>query len=973
MRKLRDLITVSGLLLFSCLSTAQNIADVNLLSSVEQEATQRQLSTKRFQETFTNSEDVFLIAQFESISQRNSRIFALEQVTPRSHRYRPTSAVELLVNSRTDTVSLKYANNHRGHTLLKFEGAGISARGRHVLILHFKSTASALRTSRNIKLFVDCSFIREFPRVSGLDEAISSTGPRSQIVIGGQHSSDTRTHVIGLRAKFGGTLSDIPETNECRLQTDQFNEFATTIGADNDVATVLAAQLLQFTRMMTSLKTDMRHMAHETALLRQTIIRCHACGGVDAATDGGSQSIRIPTTPPTDCDANNPCYQGVQCTQSNSGEVTCGSCPMGMIGDGRDCQDIDECTRANPCSPLTSCVNTEPGYQCTPCPLGYTGGGAEGVGIDYARSHRQVCTDIDECEIHNGGCGNHSQCVNTAGSFRCGQCLPGYIGHPSIGCEPMERCGDPARGQIDSCHPYAECLVRRRNPICQCTVGWAGNGFICGIDSDLDGYPDAALPCTEQTCRKDNCRLTPNSGQEDEDSDRIGNACDDDSDNDGINDIHDNCPNVPNLDQLNSDSDTMGDACDNCDAVPNFDQSNIDNDQYGDACDVDKDGDGIENRNDNCPSVPNPNQNDLDNDGLGDICDNCPVHPNPHQTDTDNDRVGEQCDNNLDKDGDGVQDNRDNCPNVINSSQLDTDNDGIGDDCDDDDDNDGIPDVTPPGPDNCRLVSNFDQRDLNGDGVGDVCEFDFDADQIEDRFDVCPENAEVHQTDFRMYQTVTLDPLGDAQIDPLWVVQNQGREIIQIMNSDPGLAIGHTAFKGVDFTGTFYVNTVTDDDYAGFIFAYQDSSSFYTVMWKQSKQTYWQSTPFRAVAQPGIQLKVVKSETGPGETLRNSLWETGDTPNQVRLLWKDPLDAGWKDRTSYRWQLIHRPSVGYIRLKMFEGAKLAADSGMILDSTMKGGRLGVFCFSQENVIWSNLQYRCNDTIPNDFFPTGERP
>lgn len=59
------------------------------------------------------------------------------------------------------------------------------------------------------------------------------------------------------------------------------------------------------------------------------------------------------------------------------------------------------------------------------------------------------------------------------------------------------------------------------------------------------------------------------------------------------------------------------------------------------------------------------------------------------------------------------------------------------------------------------------------DGVGDVCESDFDQDKVIDRIDNCPENAEVTLTDFRAYQTVVLDPEGDAQIDPNWVVLNQ--------------------------------------------------------------------------------------------------------------------------------------------------------------------------------------------------------
>lgn len=61
----------------------------------------------------------------------------------------------------------------------------------------------------------------------------------------------------------------------------------------------------------------------------------------------------------------------------------------------------------------------------------------------------------------------------------------------------------------------------------------------------------------------------------------------------------------------------------------------------------------------------------------------------------------------------------------------------------------------------------------SGDGVGDICESDFDQDTVIDQIDVCPENAEITLTDFRAYQTVVLDPEGDAQIDPNWVVLNQ--------------------------------------------------------------------------------------------------------------------------------------------------------------------------------------------------------
>lgn len=46
------------------------------------------------------------------------------------------------------------------------------------------------------------------------------------------------------------------------------------------------------------------------------------------------------------------------------------------------------------------------------------------------------------------------------------------------------------------------------------------------------------------------------------------------------------------------------------------------------------------------------------------------------------------------------------------------------------------------------------------------------------------------------------------------------------------------------------------------------------------------------------------------------------------------------------------------RVTIFEETKMVADSGYIINKDHLGGRLGVFVFSQENVIWSDLVYRC---------------
>merc|ERR1719367_2425831 len=284
-----------------------------------------------------------------------------------------------------------------------------------------------------------------------------------------------------------------------------------------------------------------------------------------------------------------PCFRDVECYNiDNPPYFKCGVCPAGLTGNGTWCNDLDECDLADPCDVAATCYNLIPGFRCGPCPPGFTGStGFTGVGLDFAARQKQVCYDINECEMNNGGCVENSVCVNTDGSFYCGPCISGFVGNQNIGCSNRPGiCPDGTE-----CDENADCVkpIGKSYYVCKCKIGWAGDGKVCGPDRDLDGWPDRDLACQDTKCRMDNCGDTPNSGQEDSDQDGIGDACDNDADNDGIPNTPDNCPLVANPDQMDTDGDGLGDVCDNCPNHSNRDQSDRDEDTFGDVCDTNDD------------------------------------------------------------------------------------------------------------------------------------------------------------------------------------------------------------------------------------------------------------------------------------------------------------------------------------------------------------------------------------------------
>ena len=213
-----------------------------------------------------------------------------------------------------------------------------------------------------------------------------------------------------------------------------------------------------------------------------------------------------------------------------------------------------------------------------------------------------------------------------------------------------------------------------------------------------------------------------------------------------------------NIDISDADDDGIEDIIDNCKNAPNPEQSDFDSDSIGDVCDDDIDGDSITN------SVPY--------DGGGE--DECPFEYASSSQDSDLDG----CIDNLDQDGDGVLDITDNCISVQNPNQGNMDGDTQGDACDGDIDGDGVGNVAPLhfsngiSQDLCPYVD-ASGKDENQDGC---------IDEVE------PVECEVCKEPVKENETYTLLDSGD--MGAIAVVGGSGMIL--------GLALAYAAMKALN-------------------------------------------------------------------------------------------------------------------------------------------------------------------------------
>jgi hypothetical protein len=162
------------------------------------------------------------------------------------------------------------------------------------------------------------------------------------------------------------------------------------------------------------------------------------------------------------------------------------------------------------------------------------------------------------------------------------------------------------------------------------------------VDQDLDGKCDPGFSSPSWCTGTDNCPTTANPTQANvvHPATTPGDACED-PDGDFWADYQDNCPDNYNPFQEDGDLDGLGDLCDivGCSMDPDCDNDNVSDGR------LDPDSGGpIVAGPDNCPLIPNTNQLNQDADSLGNACDNCPTVTNGDQINIDGDSFGDACD-----------------------------------------------------------------------------------------------------------------------------------------------------------------------------------------------------------------------------------------------------------------------------------------------------------------------------------------
>ncbi|MFY0578496.1 choice-of-anchor A family protein [Cystobacter fuscus] len=176
--------------------------------------------------------------------------------------------------------------------------------------------------------------------------------------------------------------------------------------------------------------------------------------------------------------------------------------------------------------------------------------------------------------------------------------------------------------------------------------------------------------------------------------------------------------------------------------------------------------------------------------------------------------------------------------------------------------------------------------------------------------------------------------------DPNWILAADGLSVQQTKNSDPGIYMTNLPATGTTLTFDLAVQTTNDDDYIGWVVAYDQGditnpqAEFMLFDWKQATQ----SEP-EFVGRVGMAMSRVRGVVKPvGSDKLAPFWaHKGAISEEARALTLG--SKGWADFVSYRVKMKY----GLSRIQVWVDDVLQFDQ----QGTFPAGRFGFYTSSQE--------------------------
>ena len=189
-----------------------------------------------------------------------------------------------------------------------------------------------------------------------------------------------------------------------------------------------------------------------------------------------------------------------------------------------------------------------------------------------------------------------------------------------------------------------------------------------------------------------------------------------------------------------------------------------------------------------------------------------------------------------------------------------------------------------------------------------------------------------------------------------WTISNDGTSVNQSINAPgPSFFVSSEEYINVELTGSFIVNDISDNDFAGFVFGYKDplavatTQQFYLFDWKKELQSGG-AEGFNLV-----QVNDTKDLTTINHfTNATDYWEHVGTANFDVLQSNTGPGTGWVAGQLYHFTFTYTSARTVI---VIDGGVYSNDTIIDFGGCFNSGRFGFYNFSQADVTYSDFTYK----------------